>query len=371
MQYRRFISVVFLALIPTFVGCRSTAPGITPAQHSESAAEQSDQCRIAVRHYEAEDIPSGEILKGFEQLAQNNDARGTMWIARLYLLGRCSLPKRPDLAQNMAKEAIPEVIRLAENGDPEAQFLVGFSYQVSLAVDLDLQKAVNWYTKSVGGGQITAMNNLAVMLALGHGTEPDIDRARLLFTRAAELGSRGASTNLSIYGDDSRDDTARLHALRTVTLVQTLGMHKDEGIAFLARSGLISDPKGSNERDYRGRKQYHFRADGIVVGVDANGRIMSVEGHAKGSRSSDQFRGEIPLGVTWNTTLKSALQTLDTPDDRGYVQSDEAYGLAYRIENLTFSLMFSYEGEYKLKVWRVHENWATKYSSLQQPEHDK
>src|SRR5438034_6705811 len=170
MQYRRFISVVFLALIPTLVGCRSTAPGITPAQHSESAAEQSDHCRIAVRHYEAEDIPSREILKGFEQLARNNDARGTMWIARLYFLGRCSLPKRPDLAQNMAKEAIPEVIRLAENGDPEAQFLLGFSYQVGLAVDLDLQKAVNWYTKSVGGGQITAMNNLAVMLAIGHGT---------------------------------------------------------------------------------------------------------------------------------------------------------------------------------------------------------
>lgn len=98
---------------------------------------------------------------------------------------------RPDLAQNMAKEAIPEVILLAEHGDPEAPFLVGFSYQVGLAVDRDLQKAVNWYTKSVGGGQITAMNNLALMLALGHGTEPDIDRARLLLARAAELGSRG------------------------------------------------------------------------------------------------------------------------------------------------------------------------------------
>lgn len=107
-----------------------------------------------------------------------------------------------------------------------------------------------------------------------------------------------------------------------------------------------------------------------MVGVDVSGRIMSVEGHAKGSRSG-QFRDEIPLGVAWNTTLKSALQTLDTPDDRGYVQSDEAYGLAYRIENLTFSRMFSYEGEYKLKVWRVHENWATKYSDLRQPEHDK
>src|SRR5438105_6852041 len=161
MQYRRFISVVFLALMPTFVACRSTAPRITPAQHSESAAEKSDECRIAVRHYETEDIPSDEILKGFEQLAQNNDARGTMWIARLYYLGRCSLPKRPDLAQNMARNVIAEVTRLAENGDTEAQFLLGSAYQLGMAVDQDLQKAVSWYTKSVGGGHITAMNNLA------------------------------------------------------------------------------------------------------------------------------------------------------------------------------------------------------------------
>src|SRR2546430_15874348 len=170
MQYRRFISVVFLALMPTFVACRSTAPRITPAQHSESAAEKSDECRIAVRHYETEDIPSDEILKGFEQLAQNNDARGTMWIARLYFLGRYSLPRRPDLARHMAKDAISEIIRLAESGDPEAQFLLGSSYQLGMAVDQDLHKAVDWYAKSVGGGQITAMNNLAVMLARGHGT---------------------------------------------------------------------------------------------------------------------------------------------------------------------------------------------------------
>jgi hypothetical protein len=353
------------------VGCRSTDHKDPPAHHQGSVAKKYDACAIAVRHYETEDIPSGEILKSFEQLAQNDDVRGTMWIARLYYLGRCSLPKRPDLARSMARDVIAKVMRLAENGDTEAQFLLGSAYQLGMGVDQDLQKAVGWYTKAVAGGQMTAMNNLAVMLARGHGTEPDIDQARVLFSRAAELGSRGALNNVSVYGAGNRNDTARLQALRAVVLVQALGMQKDSGIAFLVGSGLISDPKDCKERDYKERKQYHFRADGLVLDVDVSGRIMSVEGHTKGARDSDQFKGEIPWGVTWNTTLKTALKTLDTPDDRGYAENDGGYALVYHAENLTFSLMFSYEGEYKLKVWRAHENWATKYPHPQPSERAK
>jgi hypothetical protein len=354
------LTVAFLAFLPTFLGCHLNAADISTADHSKSPAERHGELQIAIKHYEAADIPEGEVLKMFEQLAQNGDVRATMWIARFHQLGRCSLPKRADIAQKMARDVIGEVTKLAENGDTEAQFVLGSAYQLGIAVDQDLEKAVKWYTKSVDGGHITAMNNLAVMFARGHGTEPDIDNARLLFSRAAKLGSQGAAKNLSAYGDDNRDDSKRLHSLRTVALVQALGMQKEQAIAFLAKNGLISDPKALNERDYNDRKQYHFRADGIVLDVDVNGRITNVEGHAKGSRESDQFRGEIPLGVTWNTTLKSALQALGTPDHRGYLRSDGAYGLVYRMENVSFVVMFSYEGEYKLKVWRVYENWAIK-----------
>lgn len=339
-----------------------------PAHPTDSMAKKEDACAIAVRHYETEDIPNNEIVTNFEQLAQNGDVRGTMWMARLHYFGRCSLPKNPDLGRSMATNVIAKVRQLAENGDTEAQFLLGSSYQVGMGVEQDLEKAVGWYTKAVAGGHMTAMNNLAVMLARGHGAEPDIDQARLLFSRSVELGSRGALDNLTLYGAGNRDDTARLQTLKAVVLVQALGMRKDSAIAFLVGKGLISDPKGCNERVYKGLKQYHFRADGIVLVVDANGRIRSVEGHAKGSRDSDQFRGEIPLGVTWNTTQESALETLDTPDDSGYVQGDKAYGMAYKAENLTFALMFFYDGDHKLKVWRAYENWATKDSIPQRPE---
>ncbi|MDB6110125.1 MAG: uncharacterized protein JWR69_1875 [Pedosphaera sp.] len=368
IQRRRSVPIVIVALMLALVGCRSNDPHNPPAQVSDSVAKKHDACAVAVRHYETEDIPDNEIVANFEQLAQNGDVRGTMWMARLYYLGRCSLPKNPDLARGMAKDVIAQVMRLAENGDGEAQFLLGSAYQLGMGVDQDLPKAVGWYTKAVAGGHMTAMNNLAVMLARGHGTEPDIGQARLLFARAAELGSRGALNNVSVYEGDNRNDTARLEALRAVVLVQALGMQKEPGIGFLVGSGLISDPKDCQERDYKERKQYHFRADGLALDVDVSGRIMSVEGHTKGSRDSDQFKGEIPWGITWKTTLKTALKTLDAPDDRGYAENDGGYALVYHAENLTLSLMFSYEGEYKLKVWRAHENWATRYPNPQPPE---
>jgi TPR repeat protein len=224
----------------------------------------------------------------------------------------------------------------------------------------------------VDGGQITAMNNLAVMLARGHGTEPDIDKARLLFSRAAETGSKLASENLVTYGAANPDRTKRMQSLRATLLIQTLGMQKDEGVAFLAKNGLISDPKASDESDRHERHQYLFKADGLMLDVDLNGRIMEVEGYDRGAHGSEQrFRGELPLGLTWDTRARSALQTLGDPYDQGYVKWDEAYGLAYRIDNVIFVALFSYEGESGLKVMRVYERWATKYPPPQLPDHGK
>ena len=352
-----FAVVPGLILAP--IGCRSAARNV-PAVRSEPKPNKHQECQLAIKHYETQDLADDEILKLFEQAAEHGDVCATMWIARLHYLGRCSLPARRDIGENMAKEVFGEVKQLAEDGDTEAQFLLGFSYQMGLAAPQDLTNAVMWYGKAVEGGHLTAMNNLGVMLARGHGTEPDIHQARLLFARATGLGSRGAEANLSAYGESERRDAEQLRALRSLNLVQALGIQKEAGIAFLASKGLISDPKQFSERVYNERKQYHFKADGIVMDIDPNGRIMSVEGHRKGSRDSDQYRGEIPLGATWNTTLAAALEKLGPPDDRGYLKNDEAYGLVYELGNLRAVLMFSYDPGAPLKLCRVYERWATK-----------
>jgi TPR repeat protein len=357
----QILAPLYLSLIFAFTGCRSTPPTLSTGRASRSPAKSPDPCAEAARHYELGDISDAEIVKQFQQLADQGDPRGTMWMARLYSKGRSSLPKRPEFAQQMATNVVAKVAKLAARNDAEAQFLLGSAYQEELGVQRDLKKAVTWYTKAVKAGQITAMNNLGVMLAYGHGHKPDINKARELFSRAAIAGSKLAQKNSADFADDGRDDQSRLQALRSVPLVQALGLQKDAGIAFLAKKGLISDPKNFVESVYKDQNRFHFPADGIVLNTDVSGRIKNVEGHAKGSPHSEQFKGELPLGVTWNMTVDSATQMLGRPDDRGTVENDEAYGIAYRVENLFFAVMFTYDGERQVKLWRVHEKWAAKY----------
>lgn len=341
------------------------------ADKSAATAGGGDDCKSAVRHYELGDIPDGEIVKMFESLAQRGDVRGTLWLARLHYKGLCSLPKSPKAGQDMAKAVVGEVSKLAEKGDSEAQFLIACAYHEGLAVAMDLTAAVKWYRKAVSSGHVMACNNLGAMLAVGHGTDPNIDEARRLFAHAAAQGSKPAARNMSKFGDDNRDDTGRLAYLRSVPLVQALGMQKEEGIAFLVKSSLISNPKTYEESTDAGKRQYFFPADGIVLEVGINGRIIDVEGHAKRAENAARFRGDIPLGVTWDDTRDSAREKLGNPDDSGPTPSDHGHGMAYRIENVFFVLSFSYSGERKLKLWRVYERWATKYPAGQPPERNK
>jgi hypothetical protein len=308
-------------------------------------------------------MPDAEILELFEQLAKDGDARGTMWLARFNQLGRLSLPKRPDVAHTLAKEAIVGVTERAGKGDPESQFLMGAAYQQGLGVELSLEKAVSWYSKAAAAGHVTAMNNLGYMLAHGHGVAPDIGKARFWWGQASELGSAAASRSLSEYGDRNRNDSEKLKLLRSVLLVQALGMKKDDGIKFLLSKSLIADSNAYEADEHIGLKRYRFRADGIVLSVDVSGRITNVEGHAKGSLGTNQFRGEIPLGLSWKDNGNAALKVLGEPDlDRGYVKNDEAYGFAYRIDNLAFVALIGYEGDQTLKLFRVYERWASKYA---------
>jgi uncharacterized membrane protein YsdA (DUF1294 family) len=43
------------------------------------------------------------------------------------------------------------------------------------------------------------------------------------------------------------------------------------------------------------------------------------------------------------------------------VPTDQAYGMAYFMENVSFAVMFTQNEKAKLKVWRVFEKWNVKY----------
>ena len=270
---------------------------------------------------------------------------------------------QPDTAQKMAKEVIGDIMDLADEGDSEAQFLLASAYEDGLAVTQDCEQAVYWYTKSAIAWNLGAMCNLSIMYLYAHGVEPNVVKARNLMDRLLLAGSKPFSRKMSAVRDDGRDDTQRLATLRSVPLVQALGMQREKGIAFLVEQNLIADPTGYKESMCNnGRKQFFFANQGIILLTDpVNDRIVSVEGYVKESGVNNSYTGSIPFGLDWNATANSVRKTLGMPDDTEDRPTDQAYGMAYRIENVFFAVMFSYEEEKKLKIWRVHEKWAAKY----------
>lgn len=56
---------------------------------------------------------------------------------------------------------------IADQGDAEAQCLIGNMYQLGLGLERDVLEAVKWYKKSAKQGYGVASNNLAEILMVG------------------------------------------------------------------------------------------------------------------------------------------------------------------------------------------------------------
>ena len=81
-----------------------------------------------------------------------------------------------------------ELIKSAEQGNPEAQNNLGVCYVTGEGVDQDFSKAVMWFTKAVEHGELPALVNLGICFAEGNGVEKNLTKAIELFIQAANYG---------------------------------------------------------------------------------------------------------------------------------------------------------------------------------------
>ena len=89
---------------------------------------------------------------------------------------------------------------LAEKGNPDAQFGLGYMYLQGKGVVLDYKKAMKWFRLAAEQGDSDAQNNLGLMYAVGNGVVGDPAYARMWFEIAASNGSEGAKKNLVASG---------------------------------------------------------------------------------------------------------------------------------------------------------------------------
>lgn len=347
---RSFVLVVSLLVVPDVLVAVSGSPGGT------------DECREAALHYEKNDIVNTLIVKNFEELAKKGDPRGILWMARFHLTGRLFVAESPFMAQEMARGVIPDVLKLAEKGDREAQFLIGSAYQEGLGVTPSVELAKKWLTLAADAGQVTAINNLGSMVLNGQGFEPDLAKARALYAKAVALGSERAVHNLKIFLD-TRTDEKKLSELRKFPLVHVMGMSQSKGIAYLAQAGLILDPDDYILHPEITQTRWHFKADGIVLTIDFNGRITNVEAHSAGYNYSNPYRGDNPYGIPWGATKIQFTERVGNPNSNGMNElvGQKPREMIYRLGNLNFVAVFSAEGEQRLEAWKLWESWAVNY----------
>ena len=91
--------------------------------------------------------------------------------------------------------ALREFKPLAEQGDDDAQFMLGWMYRKGLGVPQDDKTAVKWWKLAAEQGDVGAQHNLGVMYYKGQGIPQDYVYAHMWFDIAATSGHKNGSTN--------------------------------------------------------------------------------------------------------------------------------------------------------------------------------
>ena len=85
----------------------------------------------------------------------------------------------------------------AENGNRQAQLLLGGAYEYGLGTNLDYRQAAEWYRKAADQELPEAQGKLGLFYLTGSGVERDYPAALYWFLRGATQGDVGAQVNLS------------------------------------------------------------------------------------------------------------------------------------------------------------------------------
>jgi hypothetical protein len=79
--------------------------------------------------------------------------------------------------QNAQLKSLPELRRLAERGDPDAQWQMGVRYHNGEDVPQDDALAMTWFERAADQGQIDAQSHLGAYYWAGRGVPEDLYKA--------------------------------------------------------------------------------------------------------------------------------------------------------------------------------------------------
>lgn len=90
--------------------------------------------------------------------------------------------------QNNTTIDISAIMKKAEAGDAEAQFILGRCYQIGDDIEDDKEKSAFWMEKSAENGYAEAQFYLGAYYEKGYGVETNLKTALLWYQKSAEQG---------------------------------------------------------------------------------------------------------------------------------------------------------------------------------------
>ena len=103
---------------------------------------------------------------------------------------------------------------LADQGDAEAQYYLGFIYRTGLGIAEDNTEAVKWYRKAADQGHASAQNSLGIMYAKGEGVIQNDVEAYKWWNLAAAQGVGSAKKSKAIVAKNmTREQVAEAQRL--------------------------------------------------------------------------------------------------------------------------------------------------------------
>ena len=93
-----------------------------------------------------------------------------------------------DGAEEDKQEALRWYRMAAEQGHDRAQREMGFCYESGNGVEKDYEEALRWYHLAADQDNSSAMRDIGMMTEWGYGTEPDVEAGREWYLKAAESG---------------------------------------------------------------------------------------------------------------------------------------------------------------------------------------
>ncbi|TVR49807.1 MAG: sel1 repeat family protein [Rhodobacteraceae bacterium] len=186
-------------------------------------------------------------LDRYERLkseAERGDTDAIYDLGVIYYLGTMARHGGPERDEERGLELFRP---LAEAGHAQAQWRLGWAYEMGSGVERDAETAYRLYTEAAAQGFIHAKQTLGKLYIDGRGTEPDYDRAYDLLRAAADADVVRAMIDLArLYQDPDRgpvhDPERAIHWLRMSAENNQPTAVRELSNAYLNGIGVERDP---------------------------------------------------------------------------------------------------------------------------------